>query len=155
MDYPFYYKGKRTGTLCASESGVYTVFRLQAEGIDEKMLRISVYGEGKEAGLGLAEVREGRAEFEKKLSRRAMQELPGKIEYAAKGGERTEEKKSERQTEKKPEETGLIWERRPDGSLFARDGESGIMALPADLRGEAGRERIKVIEGRSYMLFRT
>lgn len=131
------------------------VFRLQAEGIDEKILRISVYGEGKEACLGLAEVREGRADFEKKLSRRAMQELPGKIEYAAKAGERTEERRNERPAEGKPEGTGLSWEKRPDGSLFARDGESSIVALPADLRGEAGKDRIKVIEGRSYMLFRT
>ena len=154
MDYPFYYNGKRAGILCVTESGIYTVFRLTAEGINEKMLRVSVYGEGREACLGLAEVREGRAEFEKKLSRRAMQELPGKIGYAAKAGEQTEERRDEKTAEGKPEETGLSWERRPDGSLFARDGISSILALPANLHGEAGRERIKVIEGRSYMLFR-
>lgn len=154
MDYPFYYKGKRAGTLSVTESGIYTLFRLTAEGVDEKMLRISVYGEGKEACLGLAEVRAGKLELEKKLSRQSMKAFPGKIGYAAKAGEKAEEKTEVRKPEIKKEEKGLIWEKRPDGSLYTRDAAGGLVALPSDLRTEAGRERIKVIEGRSYMIFR-
>lgn len=157
MDFPFYYKGKRAGTLQVSESGVYTLFRLAAEKIGEKMLRVSVYGAGKELCLGLAEVRAGKISFEKKLSRQSLRAFPSKIEYAAAAGEREEQKTAEtagEKTEKKTGENGLLWEKRPDGSLFTHDGISNLVALPANLRGEAGKERIKVIEGRSYMLFR-
>ena len=154
MDYPFYYNGKRAGTLSTAESGIYTVFRLTAEGIGEKMLRVSVYGAGKEACLGLAEVREGKLDFEKKLSRQSMKAFPQKIEYASRAGEAAEEKTDSEEPEKRTEEQGLVWKKRPDGSLFARDAAGGIVALPAEVRAEAGKGRIKVIEGRSYMLFR-
>ena len=151
MDYPFYYKGKLSGTLSVAESGIYTLFRLDAEKIDKKMLRVSVYGEGKESCLGLAEVRGGKIYFEKKLSRNAMRELPRKIEYAAETGEKAAEKIQKKEEEK---ETGLVWEKRPDGSLISNDGKSNIVALPAELRGKTGKDKIKVIDGCSYMLFR-
>ena len=154
MDYPFYYNGQRAGTLSTAESGIYTVFRLTAEGIGEKMLHVSVYGAGKEACLGLAEARAGKLCFEKRLSRQSMRAFPPKIEYAARAGEAAEEKTDGEEPEKITEEQGLLWEKRPDGSLFARDAAGGIVALPAELRTEAGKSRIKVIEGRSYMLFR-
>ena len=150
MDYPFYYKGKLSGTLSVAESGMYTVFRLTAENIGEKMLHVSVYGEGKESCLGLAEVRAGKIHFEKKLSRNSMKALPAKIEYAAEAGEKAKEKPEM----KKPEKKDSTWKMRPDGSLISNDGISDILALPAELRSPTGKERIKVINGRSYMLFR-
>ena len=149
MDYPFYYSGKRSGTLSVSQSGVYTLFRVNAENIGEKMLRVSVYGDGKEYCLGVAEVRERKLYFEKKLSRNCMKGLPQNIEYAAQSGE-----KSEKDLLKKTQDNGSAWKRRADGSLISNDGISSIIALPAELRGNTGKDRIKIINGKAYMLFR-
>lgn len=149
MDYPFYYNGQRAGTLKVSESGLYTVFSLSAENIDKKMLRISVYGDGREYCIGVAEAREKKINFEKKLSRNAMKELPDKIEYAAETG-----KKSIENSASKTDNGSPAWKKRPDGSLVSNDGISDIVALPAQLRKNTGKERIKIIDGQSYILFR-
>lgn len=158
MEYPFYYKGRPCGKLSAEESGIYTVLRVEAEGIEDSILRISVCGDGREYRLGVAESRDGYVLFEKKLSRSAMKELPH-IEYAAESGgkaaeaRRTDEKRDKR--ERKTIENGaLVWIERADGSLAANDGISDIIALPADIRGGRAKNRIKMINGRGYMLFR-
>lgn len=145
MDYPFYYKGKRSGTFSLTESGIFSLLRVEGENIYEKMLRLSVYGEGKEYYLGIAEIKNANVYIEKKLSRSEMKNLPGIIEYAAESG-----KKIPENTEKKTEK----WKRRKDGSLWGNDGISDIVALPAELRSERGKEKIKFIDGRTYMLFR-
>ncbi len=110
------------------------------------MLRISVYGEGRESCLGIAEVRDGKIHFEKKMSRNDIKEIPKKIEFASESGEKIREDSAGK--------TEPVWKKRPDGSLISYDGISNIVALPAELRGKTGKERIKMINGRSYMLFR-
>ena len=52
-----------------------------------------------------------------------------------------------------PEE-GLLWYRRPDGSLTAFDGISSLLAVPAELRAPNARMTERVIEGKKYLVFR-
>lgn len=153
MDYPFYYKGKQRGILTLTRSGIYTALRIEADGIDEKILRVSVFGEGRECSLGVAESRDGHMLFEKKLSRNSMKELP-RIEYAAESNGRIDAPAEKQNAADKTENGGLVWKKRADGSLIANDGVSDIIALPAEIRTCTAKCRIKIIEGRGYMLFR-
>ena len=52
-----------------------------------------------------------------------------------------------------PEE-GLLWYRRPDGSLVSHDGISSLLAIPAELRTADRRMTERVIEGKKYLVFR-
>lgn len=52
-----------------------------------------------------------------------------------------------------PEE-GLLWYRRPDGSLTSHDGISSLLAIPAALRAPDARMTERVIEGKKYLVFR-
>ena len=52
-----------------------------------------------------------------------------------------------------PEE-GLLWYRRPDGSLTSFDGVSSLLAIPAELRAPDARMTERVIEGKKYLVFR-
>ncbi|MBR1565240.1 MAG: hypothetical protein IJ649_00620 [Oscillospiraceae bacterium] len=52
-----------------------------------------------------------------------------------------------------PEE-GLLWYRRPDGSLVSFDGVSSLLAIPAELRAPDARMTERVIEGKKYLVFR-
>lgn len=146
MDYTFYYKGKPSGTFSMTESGIYSILRVEGKNIDEKILRLSVYGGGKEYYLGLADANNGKVLFEKKLSRSDMKKLPQVIEYAAESDCRTKENSAQNKVKG--------WVRRKDGSLWTNDGISNIIALPADLHSKTGKEKIKVIDGGTYMLFR-
>lgn len=51
-------------------------------------------------------------------------------------------------------EDELIWFARADGTLVRPDGERSIIAIPADLRRRAPGAVLRIINGRSYMLFR-
>ena len=53
-----------------------------------------------------------------------------------------------------PPEEGLVWYRRPDGSLTSFDGVSSLLALPAKLRGAGPRGAVREIEGKKYLVFR-
>ena len=52
-----------------------------------------------------------------------------------------------------PEE-GLLWYRRPDGSLVSFDGISSLLAIPAELREPDTWMTERVIEGKKYLVFR-
>ena len=52
-----------------------------------------------------------------------------------------------------PEE-GLLWYRRPDGSLVSFDGVSSLLAIPAELRTADAQMTERVIEGKKYLVFR-
>ena len=54
-----------------------------------------------------------------------------------------------------PPEEGLLWYRRPDGSLVSFDGVSTLLALPAQLRAPSPRAAERVIDGKKYLVFRT
>ena len=53
-----------------------------------------------------------------------------------------------------PPEEGLLWYRRPDGSLVSFDGISSLVAIPSALRGAGPRGAERLIEGKKYLVFR-
>ncbi|MGI5977833.1 MAG: hypothetical protein ACOX68_09080 [Candidatus Limivicinus sp.] len=85
MDYPLIISGSTCGELKVRKEGLFTVFEASAPYRDE-LLRISVYGDGREACLGLMEPRGNKLYIRRKLSRLDMQDFPRNIEYAAPRG---------------------------------------------------------------------
>ena len=162
MDYPLIIRGEEQGRLSVEQHGLFTVFEGRCEA-QEGLLRLSVYGGGREGYLGLMQPRSGGLYLKRKFSRSQMAGFPESIEYAAEAIGLTEEKsptaKSSPSEIERPSPEGgcgkeLIWFRRSDGSLVSHDGKSGIVALPAKLRQIPPQAVIRRIDGRSYMLFR-
>lgn len=165
MEYPLYIRGQRRGELSVERDGLFTALEIWAESM-EGMLRVSVYGEGREGYLGILQPRCGKLWLRKKLSRREMAALPEKIEYAAEAGLKrpgeaaaapeppAKEKPTASPASHAEQEDELLWFTRPDGTLRAFDGKHTIVAIPAKLRREIPGAVLKRIGGREYMLFR-
>lgn len=152
MEYPLMLEGKRAGTVAVRREGLFTVFEAQCS-VQRELLRLSVYGQGREGYLGIMEPRNGGLFLRRKLSRTQMKCFPERIEYAAPAGLAPKEP---RPTAKQPsgEARGLCWQKFSDGSLVCRDGRGFIIALPAKLRAPAPGAVLREIEGQLYMLFR-
>ncbi len=86
MDYPIYVDEKEAGRLSVETQGLYTRFfaRFTDPG---RLIRLCVYGEGKEAVLGVAAPENGELVLERRFSRFALRDFPLEIEYAAPQGE--------------------------------------------------------------------
>ena len=156
MDYPIMLGGTEQGRLSVEQLGLFTVFEGHCKG-QEGLLRISVYGGGKEAYLGLMQPWNGGLYLKKKLSKAQLAGFPQVIEYAAEAGKRPEvslEKSLPENIHDTADRDGLVWFRRADGSLVSHDGKSCIVALPAALREASPRAVLRQINGRSYILFR-
>ena len=162
MEYPLIIEGQELGRLSVERQGLFTVFEGHCP-MQEGLLRLSVYGGGQEAYLGLMQPWSGGLYLKRKLSRVQLSGFPETIEYAAPAGmARSAEKATPEpvrtaapmQLPDSLSEGALIWFRRCDGSLVSHDGKSCIVALPAKLREASPRAVIREIDGKSYMLFR-
>lgn len=159
MEYPLIISGSEQGQLKVERQGLFTVFEASCPS-QQELLRISVYGGGREGYLGLMQPRNGGLCLRRKLSRSELRSFPEKIEYAAEAGLSTDtiiDNSSDNASAAEIEsiETpSLTWFRRNDGSLVSHDGKSCIIALPSALREDVPRAVIKYIEGQAYMLFR-
>ena len=178
MPITVYINQQPAGTLTVSQDGLYTVFEAEAPGAGG-LVRLWAHGEGKSACLGVMEPRDNGLYLRRRLSRRELTAFPGEIAFVSDrerdGGEQTEapqnqkpEKTSadegrqgKRETDHKacpwpaePPEEGLLWYRRPDGSLVSFDGVSSLLAIPAELRAPGGRMTQREIEGKKYLVFR-
>lgn len=156
MDYPLLIAGQEKGRLSVEKEGLFTVFEARCSPITE-LLKISVYGGGREGYLGLMQPWKGGLYLRRKLSRSQMKDFPERIEYAAEAGLHIQafaDEECEALPEKADEPEGLLWFRRADGSLVCEDGESRLIALPARLRHVPPKAVIREIEGESYILFR-
>lgn len=129
------------------------------------MLRLSVYGGGREGYLGvMSPAGDGRVALRRSLSRAALRGFPERIEYAAPSGEAAPAPKPEKpapepvsEPEPEPEpEDGLIWYSSPDGTLSAHDGRRLLVGpCPADdarVPAWAG-DVVRYINGRKYVVF--
>lgn len=161
MEYPLIIHGVEKGRLSVKREGLFTVFEGQCEKQAEPLLRLSVYGGGREGYLGLMQPWNGGLYLKRKLSRAQLAGFPERIEYAAPAGTAPAEKKEAAKPAKQESSlsesmgaSGIIWFRRCDGSLVGHDGKSCIVALPAKLREASPRAVIREIEGQSYILFR-
>ena len=86
MDIPIIVSGKETGRLSVGREGPYTLFQGCCEDNGE-VLRLSVYGGGREGRLGVMAPGEGGLTLRRKLSRAAMAAFPDTIEYAGPSGQ--------------------------------------------------------------------
>ncbi len=175
MDIPILIDGEKAGELRIGREGLYTLFEARlppAEGLT----RLWVAGGGESACLGLMEPRpEGRC-LRRRYSGLELKKLPARIEYActakpappaappAPGAEEAESPAPEEgdtgppeaeRAEAPPEEAGLLWFSRPDGSLCAFDGVHTLLALPARLRRVPAGVRLLRIGEREYLVFRS
>ncbi len=158
VDVPIRIDGREAGRLSVARDGLYTVFEAALPGRGE-LVRLWVHGAGRSAYLGVMQPGSGGLRLRRRLSRAELCGFPEPIEYASDlEGEETEKPAGTPpvpETEPDPEpEEGLLWVRRPDGSLVAIDGAARLLALPAKLRTPNPRAVERVIEGKKYLVFR-
>ena len=182
--YPLLLDGERAGELRVSAEGAWTVFRVDCA-MRPGIVRVSVYGAGREGYLGVLAPEGERLTLCRRLSPSALREFPAQIEYAAAAGQPIEIDDSAAPPEEPPEEAeaagrgepapppepkappeekdatppgleDLYWYASPDGALVCFDGTENLLALPlGDARIPAADGRKRTIEGREYMVFRT
>ncbi len=86
MEVPILIDGRETGRLRITREGAYTLFEGRSEDPGQ-VLRLSVYGGGREGRLGVMTPDKGALALRRRLSRSAMTGFPETIEYAGPAGE--------------------------------------------------------------------
>ena len=163
--YPIWIDGEVAGKLTVRAAGGRTVFSAVCRSL-EGVVRISVYGGGREGYLGVLAPEGDALTLEKSFSRAALREFPAEIERVERAGMQTLPLPPEREMKPEPEPApeplpedteGLSWYASPDGALVAHDGARDLIALPL------GDERIppsvpgrsRTIEGTDYVVYIT
>lgn len=168
--------GEKIGTLKVGRQGGYTVFEAECH-MMPGLVRLSVYGQGREAYLGVLVPQQGRMLLKKRLSPSAMRDFPEEIEFVGPAGgmemkteparemkeecspDENEEKcqKADEETQLCTDEDGPFWYASPDGALVSSDGGREMVALPLgddrtprNIPGES-----RVIEGKEYLVYIT
>jgi hypothetical protein len=155
-EYPVILDGKDAGRITVRRNVLMTEFDACAPG-REGLLRLSVYGGGREGYLGVMEPGNGGLRLIRTLSASAMKNFPENIQYAGAAGEEPVPvpgvlKASASAPKPNGPEEGLLWFSTPEGVLTAFDGEGTLCAIPADMpRPPKGIARI--INGREYLVF--
>lgn len=152
--YPIMISGEKRGELRVHRDGLFTVFEADMDSV-EGVVRLSVYGGGRECGIGVPAPKGGRLYMRRRLSAAEMRDFPEIIEYAAPAGE-IPAPKPEPPCEVKQAEpeykSDLLWFSTPDGVLVSFDGTRNLVAVPSDAPGApSGIKRI--ICGREYVVF--
>ena len=170
--YPLLLDGAQAGEVRVSAQGAWTVFEARCAMVPG-IVRISVYGEGREGYLGVL-VPEGEGlTLRRKLSRSELREFPAAIAYAGRAGEPQSPPEPDPapvgrdahiappaetppEPETPPEDSDLYWYATTDGALTAFDGEQNLLALPeGDARIPAdGCGQPRTIDGWDYVVFR-
>lgn len=165
------------GKLSVRPDRGYTLFSARCKMING-LLRLSVYGEGREGYLGIAVPKDGELCLEKRLSPAAMRGFPDVIETAGQAGQNISSEKQEaatdtekqslteenepessaadpQQTEENEKNEGTFWYASADGSLVSSGKGHEMIALPSGdgriPKNTPGEKRI--IEGREYFVF--
>ena len=178
--YPIMIDETLAGKLTVDRQGARTVFDAECRMLPG-LIRLSVYGGGKEGYLGVLAPEDGKLRLRKALSRSQMRAFPEEIESAERAGiERAAPPAAEAETvpepepelepelepepEAEPEEpaapelSGLSWYSSPDGALVCFDGVRSLIALPlGDARIPEGIPpgEQRTVEGREYLVYRT
>ena len=154
LDYPIYLSGELAGTLSERRDGLYSVFVARCP-MRPGMHRLWVFGKGGRYYLGVLSPKGGELTLCRRLSNRARAALPGDLRYAADrpmgqpGNVSKEADHMPSPSAQQQEQAGTVtWSERSDGILTARDGDTELLALPVL------REKIRVINGREYLVFR-
>ena len=161
--YPLMIDGKLMGKLTVTPKGAGTEFSVSCRMLPG-IVRISVYGGGREGYLGVLAPEAGELRLRRCLSRSALREFPTELSHAGRAGETVcdaapDEAAAEPEAQPRPEsesEPELHWYASPDGALVCFDGVQNLLALPVGderIPGSGGVRR--TVEGRDYMVFRT
>ena len=163
--YPVFIDGRAVGKLRIRRAGAMTEFSAET-GMLPGIVRISVYGGGREGYLGVLAPEGDGMSLRKCLSPGAMRDFPTEIDAVERAGctELLRESESAPQTETPPptlpadtEDEELFWYSSPDGALVRFDGSRNLIALPlGDPRiPEDGGGRLRQVDGRQYLVFAT
>ena len=169
--YPIRINGETKGTLTVSREGLTTRFDARCED-PGTLVRLSVYGGGKEGYLGVMTPENGALTLHRRLSRAALSAFPAEIEYAGEAGRPTAapEKKpaAEKPPERKPETAqngvpaktrerspDILWHDAGDGSLYAVVKNRPYRAIPMAAWGLPTERMVekRTIEGVEYAIF--
>ncbi len=90
-NYPIIIDGKETGRINVGREGLFWCFEASSETVSEGIIRLSVFGEGHEAYLGVMEPKESKLRLKKKLSRAAIADFPPSISHGGRQGEAGQE----------------------------------------------------------------
>lgn len=164
LSIPILYENKPVGTLTAARDGLYTVYTAACTVEGVTRLRLSVYGEDKEAYLGLMlPDGAGGLSLRKRLTRLEREKLPEPALFAAEehtafpelSAAQPNEPPAQSETIPAPGAGDVLWHAGPDGTLYAVDGAQGWIAIPeahADIPPEA-RRLLREIDGSRYLVF--
>ena len=181
--YPIMLDGVLAGKLKVEEKGARTVFDAECK-MRPELVRISVYGGGREGYLGVLAPEGEALILHRALSREQMRAFPAEIESVERAGrsaaaaaepEAPSEPKApaapetpadagrapapvEEEKEAVPADTGTLdWYASPDGALVCFDGEHSLIALPlGDARIPEGvAGQRRAIEGGDYLVYPT
>ncbi len=166
MTVPVRLDGEKRGELTVTSEGLLR--RFDARCADPgRLVRLSVYGQGKEGYLGVMEPENGVLVLHRKLSRAETEGFPDVIEYAAEARisdpvtappsqpvPRREERRRSATRTKSEEDT--LWVQVGDGSLYAETKDGTFRAIPLALHGLPTKKIVerRTIEGVEYALFR-
>ena len=100
--YPVLINGEKKGTLTVSREGLTTRFDAKCED-PGTLVRLSVYGGGKEGYLGVMTPENGVLTLHRRLTRAALAAFPAEIELAAEAGRNTSAPERRPESERPPE----------------------------------------------------
>ena len=135
MEYPLYINGTKCGTLTVTREKLHLAFYAECE-LMPQLVRISVFGGGKSAYLGVMEPKGDRLVLRRRKSRNELRDFPTPIEYAA-----------DAEIAPERDNDGTVWRRADNGTLVSEK----YIALPSDMRRKTGI--VREIGGRQYAVF--
>ena len=100
--YPVLINGEKKGTLTVSRDGLTTRFDAKCED-PGTLVRLSVYGGGKEGYLGVMTPENGVLTLHRRLTRAALAAFPAEIELAAEAGQKSAAPERRPESERPPE----------------------------------------------------
>ena len=167
--YPIIIDGELAGKLTVTVQGVRTVFDAACRPL-AGIVRISVYGGGREGYLGVLTPDSEQLGLHKKLSRAELRSFPAEIESVERSGLQrpaaeesaelpapVQEAADDAPTEAAEEDDSLFWYSSPDGALVCFDGTRSLIALPVgdDRIPEGFDGERRMVEGKEYLVYKT
>ena len=153
-EYPVILDGKNVGKLSISTAGGKTVFDAFCPGMT-RLIRLSVYGCGREGYLGVMQPENGGMRLRKLMSTKELTGFPQQIDHAGCQNEVLTSQQSDQATQKKEYET--IWRQDVLGLLWTNERGEVLCAIPRHMGiAHMGTELPpRVIEGTEYRTVRT
>lgn len=175
--YPVLINGEKKGTLAVTREGLTTRFDAKCED-PGTLVRLSVYGGGREGYLGVMTPENGALTLHRKLTRAALAAFPVEIEFAAEAGRKTAAPERRPETGQAPEKRAetapaqsapmagtaprpreragdIVWRDAGDGSLYTVYKNQPYRAIPMAAWGLPTERMVekRVINGVEYAIF--